>query len=76
MNPHLLDTLAESLFQRGDVEASIYAIDAAIALVPDEPYFREQRRRFTGERAIDDRPPEPGGPLPTRFDTPEDDEAA
>ncbi|MGB0618974.1 MAG: rhomboid family intramembrane serine protease [Myxococcota bacterium] len=76
LNPHLLDTLAESLFQRGDVEASIYAIDAAIALVPEEPYFREQRRRFTGERAIDDRPPEPGGPLPTRFDTPEDDEAA
>lgn len=68
LNPSVLDTLAEALFQRGDVEASIYAIDAAIALAPNEPYFQEQRRRFTGERDPDDRPPEPGTPLPTRFE--------
>jgi len=68
LNPSVLDTLAEALFQRGDAEASLYAIDAAIALAPNEPYFREQRRRFTGERDPDDRPPEPGTPLPKRFE--------
>ncbi|CAM9336706.1 unnamed protein product, partial [Discosporangium mesarthrocarpum] len=68
LNPSVLDTLAEALFQRGDVEASIYAIDAAIGLAPNEPYFREQRRRFTGERDPEDRPPEPGTPLPKRFE--------
>jgi hypothetical protein len=28
--------------------------------MPDEVYFLEQRRRFTGERRADDRPPQPG----------------
>ncbi|MCR9094125.1 MAG: rhomboid family intramembrane serine protease [bacterium] len=68
LNPSVLDTLAEALFQRGDLEASLFTIDAAIALAPNEPYFREQRRRFTGERDPGDRPPEPGEPLPRRFD--------
>lgn len=68
LNPSVLDTLAEALFQRGDVEASLYTIDAAIGLAPNEPYFREQRRRFTGERNPEDRPPEPGTPLPKRFE--------
>ena len=33
LNPNVLDTLAEALFQRGDLEASVQAIDAAIAKV-------------------------------------------
>ena len=37
------------------------AIDEAIRLAPHERYFLEQRRRFTGERAADDRPDPPGG---------------
>jgi hypothetical protein len=28
--------------------------------MPNEVYFMEQRRRFTGERPADDRPPPPG----------------
>jgi hypothetical protein len=60
MHPDLLDTLAEALFQRGDRLAALLTIDEAIRLVPNEPYFIEQRRRFTGERAEDDRPPPPG----------------
>ena len=52
----ILDTLAEVQFGLGlDVEA-IRTIDEAIALEPNDPYYREQRRRFTGERARDDRP--------------------
>lgn len=57
--PTLLDTLAEVQFQLGDEEMAIDTIDRAIALDPDEDYYREQRRRFTGERAADDRPPDP-----------------
>ncbi|MEM9174109.1 MAG: rhomboid family intramembrane serine protease [Myxococcota bacterium] len=75
LNPGVLDTLAEARFQRGapgDLEAALFTIDAAISLVPDEPYFREQRRRFTGERARDDRPPEPGTPVPKRFEPTEE----
>ena len=30
-----------------------------VTKAPDEPYFREQRRRFAGEREADDRPPAP-----------------
>ena len=52
----LLDTLAEVQFGLGMNAAAIRTIDAAIALEPDEAYYREQRRRFTGERARDDRP--------------------
>lgn len=65
-DPNVLDTLAEVLFARGETDAAVRVIDSAIALAPDEPYFREQRRRFTGERAADDRPapPEPAPPGP------------
>jgi membrane associated rhomboid family serine protease len=71
MHPDILDTLAEALFQQGDRFGALLTIDEAIRLVPSEPYFIEQRRRFTGERAADDRPPSPGsasGDLPTNDD--------
>jgi hypothetical protein len=55
----MLDTLAEVQFQLGWQEQAIATIDQAIAREPDESYYREQRRRFTGERPADDRPPDP-----------------
>ena len=61
---NLLDTLAEVVFLRGRPAEAVGVIDEAIALRPSESYFREQRRRFTGERAPDDRPDEPQGPGP------------
>jgi membrane associated rhomboid family serine protease len=64
LDANLLDTLAEVYFQLGRSEAALETIDAAIALRPGEPYFREQRRRFTGERAADDRPAPPSDPPP------------
>jgi membrane associated rhomboid family serine protease len=65
MNPDFLDTLAEALFQAGDRFGAVLTIDEAISLVPHEPYFIEQRRRFIGERAPDDRPPPPGSAPPS-----------
>lgn len=65
MLPGLLNTLAEALFQSGDRFGAIVTIEEAIHLAPDERYFVEQRRRFTGERAADDRPPEPGTEEPS-----------
>lgn len=66
-DPNVLDTLAEAQFMAGQVEDALETIDEAIELAPGEPYFVEQRRRFTGERASDDRPAPPesaprGGP--------------
>lgn len=58
-DPNFLDTLAEVYFQEGARRRAVAVIEEAIALAPDEPYFREQRRRFLGERAPDDRPPPP-----------------
>jgi hypothetical protein len=52
----ILDTLAEVQFGLGMDAAAISAIDEAIALDPEETYYREQRRRFTGERARGNRP--------------------
>jgi membrane associated rhomboid family serine protease len=66
-DPNLLDTLAEAQFAAGRPEDAVETIDEAIALRPDEPYFTEQRRRFTGDRSRDDRPappPEEGEPSP------------
>jgi hypothetical protein len=60
MNPGILDTLAEALFQSGNRLGALLTIDEAIRLMPNEVYFIEQRRRFTGERPADDRPPPPG----------------
>ncbi len=58
-DPNLLDTLAEVQFQVGLEAAALATIDEAIALAPDERYFREQRRRFSGERPAGDRPEPP-----------------
>ena len=61
-NPDILDTLAEVRFAMGDILGALSAIDEAILIARDEPYFREQRKRFTGERAVDDRPDAPALP--------------
>lgn len=58
-DPNVLDTLAEVLFQRGDAERALDTIDRAIELAPGVSYFVEQRHRFRGERARDDRPDPP-----------------
>jgi tetratricopeptide (TPR) repeat protein len=65
-DPDILDTLAEVLFVRGDVDGALRAIDEAIGLTRGEEYYVEQRRRFTGERDPDDRPPAPLLPWPLR----------
>lgn len=61
-NPEILDTLAEVLFVRGDEEGALRMIDEAIRITGGESYYVEQRRRFTGEREFDDRPPPPSVP--------------
>jgi membrane associated rhomboid family serine protease len=61
LDPNVLDTLAEVQFNLGWSDQAIRTIDEAIARAPSESYFREQRRRFTGERDADDRP---AAPLP------------
>jgi rhomboid protease GluP len=58
-DPNLLDTLAEVYFQSGRADDAVATIDEAIELAPAEPYFHEQKRRFLGERAADDRPDPP-----------------
>lgn len=74
LDPNILDTLAEAQWRHGDERAALETIDEAIALAPQEPYFREQRRRFAGERAADDRPDPPsGGGLPPESPAPWDD---
>ena len=55
----ILDTLAEVQFLLGDAGRAIATIDEAIEQAPHLPYYLEQRRRFTGERAADDRPENP-----------------
>ena len=62
-DPNFLDTLAESQFLAGMGDAALDTIDEAIALAPGETYFLEQRRRFTGERAYEDRPAPPSEPV-------------
>jgi rhomboid protease GluP len=70
-DPNLLDTLAEVYFQLGRNDDAVETIDQAIALTPGVPYFEEQRRRFLGERASDDRPEPPSEqPLPPEDDGP------
>jgi membrane associated rhomboid family serine protease len=59
-DPNVLDTLAEAQFAAGSAAEAVATIDEAIALAPQESYFREQRRRFTGERSLEDRPEPPG----------------
>jgi membrane associated rhomboid family serine protease len=67
--PTVLDTLAEVYFVQERTEEALDTIDEAIALAPGEQYYVEQRRRFSGERAADDRPappPEPERPARPR----------
>ena len=61
-NPDILDTLAEAHFVQGDHRAALEVIDEAIGLDSDEAYYIEQRRRYRGERAFDDRPAPPATP--------------
>ena len=65
-DPVILDTLAEVLFTAGDRSGAIQVIDEALVLTAGERYFREQRRRFTGDRAADDRPAPPTLPWSMR----------
>ncbi len=71
-SPAVLDTLAELSFQLGQQREALELIDEAILLTPADPYFREQRRRFLGERPRNDRPPAPLPPAmpPERPPTP------
>ena len=62
MDPDVLDTLAEALFAAGDRSGAIATIDEAIFITGGESYYVEQLRRFTGERAPDDRPAPPAIP--------------
>jgi hypothetical protein len=71
----ILDTLAEVQFQLGHPENALAIIDEAIEREPDEAYYREQRRRFLGERARDDRP-DPPMPDSIWSPSPEPDEPA
>jgi membrane associated rhomboid family serine protease len=57
--PTLLDTLAELQFQLGHEQQALQTIDEAIVQAPGEAYYREQRRRFLGERSREDRPEPP-----------------
>jgi membrane associated rhomboid family serine protease len=71
--PAILDTLAEVHFLSGHGERARELALAAIALAPDEPYYREQLRRFEGVRAPHDRPSDPRQPHeppPPRPETP------
>jgi membrane associated rhomboid family serine protease len=65
----ILDTLAEVNFVLGNQDAALAAIGEAIALAPFDTYYQEQRRRYTGERAADDRPDPPmlGFSMPQTF---------
>lgn len=58
--PTILDTLAELQFLLGHEQEAVETIEEAILQQPTESYYREQRRRFLGERDRDDRPPPPG----------------
>ena len=59
--PHILDTLAEVYFVQGRREEALDVNREALGLLPNDPYLREQRRRYRGERDADDRP-DPGDP--------------
>lgn len=46
--PHILDTLAEAYFINGRREEALQAIEAAIALAPDNlDYYLEQKKKFS-----------------------------
>jgi len=61
-NPDYLDTLAEVQFLAGDPDSALLTIDEAIEIAPWDEYFQDQRDRFIGLRAADDRPESPALP--------------
>lgn len=63
-DPNIIDTLAEAQFAAGRTEEAIRSINSAIDLAPSVQYFREQRLRFKGHRARDDRPEPPSEEIP------------
>lgn len=65
-NPDVLDTLAEVFFVAGHPGVAIEVIDEALRIAREDEYFREQRRRFRGERPAEDRPDPPRAPWPFR----------
>jgi membrane associated rhomboid family serine protease len=69
-DPTILDTLAEAYFLAGRSEEAVDVIDEAIVLAPGVDYYREQRRRFTGERDAQDRPDPPPEPWQPRVPPP------
>lgn len=48
-NSGILDTLAETEFRMGDVEAALATIDRALRLDPEDEYLLGQKKRFRGE---------------------------
>lgn len=65
-NPDVLDTLAEVFFVAGYPRVALEVIDEALRIAREDEYFREQRRRFSGERPAEDRPAPPRAPWPFR----------
>ena len=62
-DPVVLDTLAEVHFASGRTDLALRLADAAVALAPNDPYYREQRERFAGGPAAAERRPEPAPPV-------------
>ena len=71
LRPHILDTLAEVYFLEDRIEEALEVNADALRIDPEDPYLREQRRRYRGERARDDRP-EPGEAPPDRIPIPDE----
>jgi hypothetical protein len=69
--PAILDTLAEVHFQSGRADRARELASAAAALAPGDAYYREQLRRFAGERPAGDRPEGPSLETPPRRERPE-----
>jgi hypothetical protein len=69
--PAVLDTLAEIHFAAGRPALAAELADAALALAPDDPYYRAQQRRFAEGRAKaapsdPSRPPRPSRRAPIK----------
>lgn len=49
-NPGFIDTLAESHFAAGDYDKAIQTIDRAVAIEPENAYYRNQRLKYETEK--------------------------